>query len=157
MDSLKQFTSEQLAQELKRRDSAVERQRDIWNKMQDTVGPPEGIWKVTTEGDCEGRTTKQLGTFKGHVADIAIALASQSCYGLRFEQGKEIELPKPNREIRSVNISFDINTGTWDDPNEDLVPALQQWMELSEPVNVHSVQVMPCNYHASVTLAVKHR
>ena len=34
---------------------------------------PYGIWIVTTEGDCEGRSTRHLGVFQGYIDDIAFA------------------------------------------------------------------------------------
>lgn len=49
---------------------------------------PVGMWEVTTEGDCEGRTTKQLGVHEGHIVDIARNLASQTGYGLHFRKLK---------------------------------------------------------------------
>lgn len=30
----------------------------------------ETIYRVTTEGDCEGRTTREIGYAKGHPSDI---------------------------------------------------------------------------------------
>ena len=44
-----------------------------------------GFWQVSTEGDCEGRTTRVLGTFKGRVDEIAFALAEKSSYKLTFK------------------------------------------------------------------------
>ena len=48
-----------------------------------------GYWIVTTEGDCEGRTTKTLGTFKGYIDDIALSLANKCYYSLCFTKIKE--------------------------------------------------------------------
>ncbi|AMO25932.1 hypothetical protein Blue_109 [Bacillus phage Deep Blue] len=47
---------------------------------------PLGVWKVTTEGDCEGRSTRNLGTYEGHVLDIAKQLAGQAYYQLDFRR-----------------------------------------------------------------------
>lgn len=44
-----------------------------------------GLWHVTTEGDCEGRTTKDLGIFKGYIDEIAKTLSNQCYYSLKFE------------------------------------------------------------------------
>lgn len=48
--------------------------------------PPStfGIWEVTTEGDCEGRTTLNLGIHEGFIDEIAFKLADQVGYKLRF-------------------------------------------------------------------------
>jgi len=36
-----------------------------------------GIWKVTTPGDCEGRTIIDLGTYTGNIDEIALHLADK--------------------------------------------------------------------------------
>lgn len=56
---------------------------------------PVGWWNVSTEGDCEGRTTTQLGTYYGHVAEIAFALADRCYYVLEF---KPVESGTPIKE-----------------------------------------------------------
>lgn len=43
-----------------------------------------GFWKVTTQGDVEGRTTKDLGVHYGYLDDIAFALAPECYYDLKF-------------------------------------------------------------------------
>lgn len=72
-----------------------------------------GTWRVTTEGDCEGRTVKQLGTYVGYVDEIALHLADQACYELRFTKIKKqpIQL-KPT--ANEVMVSFNIDSNTWD-------------------------------------------
>lgn len=73
-----------------------------------------GYWKVTTEGDVEGRTINHLGTYEGHIDEIAFALANKCMYSLRFEAAPKLgDFPK-NRSRKEVCISFDIGTGTWD-------------------------------------------
>ncbi|AHJ87186.1 hypothetical protein BCP8-2_148 [Bacillus phage BCP8-2] len=65
---------------------------------------PEGVWEVTTEGDCEGRSIRRLGTYEGHILDIVRQLAGQAYYQLTFERAKPAtlaaKLPKGTR--RSV-------------------------------------------------------
>ena len=34
---------------------------------------PYGIWEVTTEGDCEGRTTRRLGVYSGYIDEYSDA------------------------------------------------------------------------------------
>lgn len=36
-----------------------------------------GTFKVTTEGDCEGKSVRHLGTFTGYIDEIAFALADK--------------------------------------------------------------------------------
>ena len=47
---------------------------------------PNGIWMVTTEGDCEGRSQRSLGVYKGRIDEIAFALSSSACYTLTFKK-----------------------------------------------------------------------
>ena len=74
-----------------------------------------GTWIVTTDGDVEGRTTKHLGTFVGYVDEIALALANQAGYDLRFKKIENVNPPpKPERVPSAVHVSFDIDSKTWD-------------------------------------------
>ena len=69
---------------------------------------PEGYWQVSTEADCEGRSMKQLGVFKGNYAEIALALADKCCYILHFTRidDKDMELPLTKENGRYVCVSF---------------------------------------------------
>ncbi len=49
------------------------------------------VWKVTTEGDCEGRTMKDLGMFRGNVIEIAKHLSGHAFYALHFSEVKTSE------------------------------------------------------------------
>lgn len=81
--------------------------------------PAYGIWTVTTEGDCEGRSVRNLGTYEGYIDEIALNLAGRAYYGLRFEPAKQIE--KEAKPGTSVQISLGIDTGTWDLKGPDRV------------------------------------
>ncbi len=68
---------------------------------------PVGIWEVTTEGDCEGRSMRTLGIFKGHYCDIALGLADKCCYSLHFRKINEVDMLPPIRGQREkVQITF---------------------------------------------------
>lgn len=43
-----------------------------------------GTWSVTTEGDEEGRSIRQLGNYTGYVDEIALHLANKCYYTLEF-------------------------------------------------------------------------
>lgn len=73
-----------------------------------------GTWTVTTEGDCEGRSTRQLGTHTGYIDDIAFALANQAYYGLRFSWVDPLKLANVPPNAAQIQVSLDIETGTWD-------------------------------------------
>lgn len=91
---------------------------------------PFGIWKVTTEGDCEGRSTKQLGVYLGHLADIALFLASNATYTLSFVK----ILPTSDRE--SGNPSMDeVQVRVWTDGFELTVGEVQEMIKKGKPYN----------------------
>lgn len=81
-----------------------------------------GVFKVTTEGDCEGRSVRDLGTYKGYIDEIAFALADKCYYSLEFHKinPEEFKLDMiPKR--KSVDIHFDIDSGTWDLEEKDRI------------------------------------
>jgi hypothetical protein len=43
---------------------------------------PMGLWRVTTEGDEEGRTVRSLGIHEGHLGEIMLALSPATFYSL---------------------------------------------------------------------------
>lgn len=63
-----------------------------------------GTFRVTTEGDCEGRTTKDLGVFTGFIDEIAFHLANKVFYQLIFQR-IEIQTQLPPTDD-SVSISI---------------------------------------------------
>ena len=71
-------------------------------------------WHVTTEGDCEGKSIKDLGVHVGFFDEIAFALADKAFYELHMSPAKE----KPEIDITpkaaSVMVSLPIETKTWD-------------------------------------------
>lgn len=81
--------------------------------MNDKYKSPYGMWKVTTEGDCEGRSTRELGVYKGYIDDIAFALADHCCYSLKFTAFELEKIPSLDKKIDKVNVCFDIESGTW--------------------------------------------
>ena len=70
------------------------------------VFKPNGVWNVTTEGDCEGRTTKQLGVHVGHITDIAYYLRGESYYSLHFE--KQNLVPAVNQIPKTTEVHVTI-------------------------------------------------
>lgn len=76
------------------------------------------IYKVTTEGDCEGRTTKVLGYAKGNISDIRSYYEDKKTYSLSVieiyvlditpesaDNKKELITQKENleRQLKSIN------------------------------------------------------
>lgn len=112
-------------------------------KYKDINFPPLfGLWRVTTEGDCEGRSTKNLGVFEGNLDDIAFSLASGAYYSLHFEEVKPEEIKRPTS--KTVNVTLSWNTFNLDGP--DRVKAFSKWLKDRD------VQVSLGQYYGSVTL-----
>lgn len=84
----------------------------------------KGVWKVTTEGDCEGRTTRDLGEYEGYIDDIALSLANQCYYSLHFTRRNVKKAPAPKKG--KVNVSLNINSRTWDMSPEDRVETMKE-------------------------------
>lgn len=64
-----------------------------------------GTFTVTTEGDCEGRTIKNLGTHTGFIDVIAFALSDKCYYSLYFSP-VDPAAPLVDKGAASVNISM---------------------------------------------------
>lgn len=65
-----------------------------------------GIWKVSTEGDCEGRSTKDLGIHQGNIFDIVKNLRSQAFYTLDVER---VGYYRPNQENENRKREHTVN------------------------------------------------
>lgn len=64
-----------------------------------------GTFTVTTEGDCEGRTIKHLGTHTGFIDEIAFALSDKCFYSLYFSP-VAATVPMIDQGAASVKISM---------------------------------------------------
>lgn len=106
---------------------------------------PYGHWKVTTEGDVEGRSTSHLGDYTGYVDEIALFLADKCYYTLTFNK---IELPKVLKPTaQEVNIAFEIDSKTWDMKPKDRVKYFEEVFK--DRPNIH---VKEGQYYASVKI-----
>ena len=106
---------------------------------------PYGLWRVTTEGDCEGRSTKNLGIYQGYIDDIAFALADKCSYVLQFEKICT-DIPKPTKAIPKVAVSLDIKSGTWDLNSEERVNFFRNMLP------GRNIRVFDSNFATSITL-----
>ncbi len=68
------------------------------------------VWKVTTEGDCEGKSVKQLGIYLGEVHEIAFHLASKAYYALHFEEipSHRAEVLPPTKDRVCISFGYGI-------------------------------------------------
>ena len=121
------------------------------SKLQEWAESPVGWWKVTTEGDCEGRSTDQLGMHYGHVVEIAMSLPSGYSYSYRFEKAKnmngDFNIPNIPDEYQAVrkeaNISLDPISYKGGEKE------IAKWLDCDE------VEVKPCNYYGAYTIKLK--
>lgn len=118
MPPLSDLSDEDLRAELRRRQESWERKTALSSPefRRAVEVDPVGTWQVTTEGDCEGRTTTSLGVWTGHIADIAFTLSDRVYYTLQFKRidpgSMVIDPAKSQRD--EVSIRLDCSTGTWD-------------------------------------------
>lgn len=100
----------------------------------------EGWWKVTTEGDCEGRTVREIGTFYGHLDELARQLAHFCYYSLQFSaitEPKEIDPRNPLATPKRVHVSLNIDSKTWDmKPSERAAAMASVFKNNDRPVDV---------------------
>ncbi len=107
---------------------------------------PVGLWKITTEGDCEGRTIDHIATEEGHIGDLALKYAGYAMYQLNFT--KAYGTPRPPKERNQVMISLDIKSKTWDMNKEQRAAAIQKFLG-------PNFVVSPTTYYAAVEIKRK--
>lgn len=66
--------------------------------------PAINTWHVSTEGDCEGRTTKNLGVHTGLITEIAKKLSGEAYYALDFKE----TIPDSERKFKAPRDQVDI-------------------------------------------------
>lgn len=121
------------------------------NALQKWSESPIGWWKVTTEGDVEGRSTTQLGTHYGHIAEIALSLKG-CCYSLLFEKAKEPNgvhgSPEEHHKTRKIVAkSANISLPCWSRKSGE--KELSAWLDCPEIV------VMPGDYFGAYKIVLK--
>lgn len=112
---------------------------------------PIGWWKVTTEGDCEGRSTRDLGLYYGHIAEIALSIKDSPMYEYDFSPLEE-DIPPPNtipqyQAVRNAcHIGLDINSKTWPSSmsSKTRVNWFTQWFDTAD------VTVTESSYYKAV-------
>lgn len=105
-----------------------------------------GLWSVSTEGDCEGNTLRQLGVYRGHIDEIAMALANQAMYSLKFKPVDAESLPSNPTPVSSVSVQMDIDSGTWNMTPEERVEYMK------EMCSGRPVSFSPGRYYASTVM-----
>lgn len=105
---------------------------------------PYGVWSVTTEGDCEGKTTRELGTYEGYIDEIAFDLAGHCYYSLHFKKAKNLQsIKKPGT---SVSIQLCIDSNTWDLSGSERIEFFERLFKDRDVTVKHS------NYFAAIMI-----
>ena len=122
----------------------------IIHSLKEPYSDPYGLWIVSTEGDCEGRSTRQLGSFEGYLDEIAQKLASEAFYSLTFRKAKELpHKDDPKDYPKSVSVTLDIGSGSWDWNRKDRAATV------ADLLKDRPVMVTEGEYYASINLKFK--
>lgn len=78
-----------------------------------------GYWQVSTEGDEEGRSIRNLGVFHGNIDEIAFALADKVMYTLNFEavEPDYIPVPATKEYATRINVFLCLENVSYGDSN----------------------------------------
>ena len=108
--------------------------------------PPStyGLWDVTTEGYCEGRSTRHLGVHQGHFDEVALKFADKAYYGLCLKWVDPVAHDGLRPTASRVQVSMGIDTGTWNIHGQDRIDAFKRFLK-GRPVTVEDGL-----YHACV-------
>jgi hypothetical protein len=117
---------------------------------------PIGWWSVSTDGDVEGRTTRELGQFYGHIAEIAFSLADKVFYSIRFSpvadeciRSVPKERPQYQAKKSAVWVSLGIQSGTWEMNPERRAEWMAFFLNCRDEVSVESHERGAVYYAAS--------
>ena len=106
-----------------------------------------GWWHVTTEGDDEGRTTRDLGYHYGYLDEIALRLAGRALWELKFKMINQPDVPQNDIvPAKKVHVSLAIGSGTW-----NMTPD-QRAEHVKEILKGRPVTVTPGPYYAGFTI-----
>lgn len=106
-----------------------------------------GIWHVTTEGDCEGRTTTDLGVHEGYLDQVAFDLAGEAMYTLEFNPpGPKDFMSKIPSLVSQVRVSLGHRFKLYS------MAALGRTAFFAELLKDRPVQVQQSSYYNAVEL-----
>lgn len=109
------------------------------------IWKPVGLWCVTTQGDEEGKSTKQLGVHEGHIVDIARALSAEAFYDLNFRPMKALDKMKIRAPRANVHVQLDIDSGTWEMEKEPRMAYFRTMIKDRDDVRISA-----SNYYGAV-------
>lgn len=112
---------------------------------------PYGLWKITTEGDCEGKSTRHIGIFEGYIDDLALRYANKAMYALEFEKIDPVADDLPPMNNKQANVQLSIDSGTWDMDRAERVNFVETMLK-DRPVKVEG-----SNYFGSFKIISDHK
>ncbi|KZE65070.1 hypothetical protein AV545_03875 [Paenibacillus jamilae] len=89
----------------------VEEKAALLKAMESKHFDVNGIWKISTEGDCEGRSIKQLGTYEGNLFDGIRLYNRSSYYSLTCERVGYLSL-LTNKKPAKKKVHFQVRDET---------------------------------------------
>lgn len=121
--------------------SLEELREEIYQREKPSTDPI-GLWNVTTEGDCEGRSIDKIGIHEGHFADIALQFAGRTAYSLSFSRAKPEEVKDYSGSETRVSVPYEVCSST---DKEIYTRAMQAWLGSDWIVEPHT-------YYKTVTI-----
>lgn len=83
----------------------IEEKSALLNAMESKYFDIRGEWKFTTEEDCEGSSSKVLGTYKGSLFNGIKVYGDRAYYSLRCERVRYLDEKDDKPKKRAVNFS----------------------------------------------------
>lgn len=117
--------------------------KNCFNQLNINYKNTYGSWEVTTEGDCEGKSVRNLGTFIGYIDEIALHLADKCFYSLCFHKVPELKDIVYKDKNEEVNVTLDIDSNTWKMNSLDRAKTMKELFK-DRPVEIKNGQ-----YYAS--------
>lgn len=102
-----------------------------------------GVWQVTTEGDCEGRSTNRLGIYNGYIDEIALMLADSAYYSLTFEPVIPREVTNRVTKKDYVDVRFGSTSGLRDMTSDEKLAVLSEIFK-ERNVNISDTNTYGC-------------
>ena len=143
MSSLSAFSLNELQNELNRRKLQTAFDKSLKTRLELlSQWTPDGLWEVETEGDCEGRTTKRFGTFRGNYAELALQFGNQAMYSLVIRPAEAL-IPEYKPAATTATVSVHPILGFEHGQEDAEVEALNQWLDgkynISKAQNFRSI------------------
>lgn len=103
------------------------KEKEVNHNSEYNIPSRYGYWQVSTEGDEEGKSIRNLGVFHGNIDEIAFALADRVMWSLDFKQINPDDIPAPKNYKTRINICLDLKDVPYSD-YEKRIKIMQQML-----------------------------